>query len=93
MPPDPEYLSPEAFSRSSGISIATVRRRIADGTLPVVQLGGPKHRILIARDALIHRKTIASNPAESAGNDAPPKSVNAPLAGQRPKWMRSRNDS
>lgn len=90
---DSNYLSPAEVHALTGLSIATVRRRISDGTLPVVQLGGKKHRILIPRTALDQLNTHASTPVDSSAESTPTPPVNAPLAGPRPKWMRSRADS
>ena len=72
---------------SSGLSIATVRRRIRDRSLPVLQLGGRKRRILISRDALSSLSSpTGMGDLPTASNSPPPA---APLAGPRPKWSRS----
>lgn len=43
------HLSIEAFAQATGLSTRTVRRRIADGTVPAVRVG---RRILIPAEAL-----------------------------------------
>jgi excisionase family DNA binding protein len=45
----PEYLRAGAIARLSGASVRTVRRRIADGTLPSVKVGGLR---LVSRKVL-----------------------------------------
>ena len=46
------YLSPLAFSRLSGLSLATIRRYLKSGKLRFFQPGGKRARILIARSAV-----------------------------------------
>jgi excisionase family DNA binding protein len=45
----PEYLRAGDIARLSGASVRTVRRRIADGTLPSVKVGGLR---LVSRKVL-----------------------------------------
>jgi excisionase family DNA binding protein len=45
----PEYLRAGDIARLSGASVRTVRRRIADGTLPSVKMGGLR---LVSRKVL-----------------------------------------
>ncbi len=37
--PEPEYLSPKEAATLVGVSVQTIRRRIADGTLPARKFG------------------------------------------------------
>lgn len=46
----PSHLSIEDVAQSTNLSTRTVRRRIADGTIPAVRVG---RRILIPADALL----------------------------------------
>lgn len=41
---DRRYYSPKEISAITGLSIATISRRIKDGTIPAVRIG---HRLLI----------------------------------------------
>jgi excisionase family DNA binding protein len=87
MPPEPtpRFLSPADFARATGLSEATVRRRIRDGSLPVAQPGGKKSRVLIPRDVL-DRSAPAPGPSVPAPGPTPP----APRpAGPRPRWTRA----
>ncbi|MCA9094196.1 MAG: hypothetical protein KDA68_11955 [Planctomycetaceae bacterium] len=45
------FYSVEEFSRQSGLSPATIRRRIKDGQLPSYQPGGPRTKVLIPASA------------------------------------------
>jgi excisionase family DNA binding protein len=78
-----EFLAPKKFGQLAGLSQATVRRRIKDGTLPFVQLGGRHHRILIRSDALEQLQSCAENIAGSG--DSLTRSNRLP--GRRPKWQ------
>lgn len=83
----PNYLTIEEFSRfcGSGASVPTVRRRIKDGSLKHIQLGGPRHRILIHRDAL--EQFRASPPPDSPASPvAKPKPTKKSLSGPKAGW-------
>lgn len=60
----PTYLSIECFAGQLGLSVATVRRRIADGSIPHTQLGGKRHRITIPAYAL----DIRHSPMPASGS-------------------------
>jgi hypothetical protein len=83
-----EFLSPAQFSELTGLSPATVGRRLADGSLPKVQIGGKRCRILIPRSALSVATQSATEPSvcdkstPESSSDKPPA-----LAGMRPRWM------
>jgi hypothetical protein len=87
MSSEANYLSPIEFSKLAGLSIATVRRRISDRSLPVLQIGGRRRRILIPRDALTSLLSSQATGSHSTTPDIPRPA--APLAGPRPKWARS----
>ena len=46
------YVTPKEFVRLSGLSLATVRRYLANGRLPKFQPGGPRCRVLIPQHVL-----------------------------------------
>lgn len=81
-----EYLTPQEFARRSGLSLATVRRRIRDKSLPVLQSGGPRTAIRIPATALLasHQPPKSSAAPASSPDDAPPKRGIRP----RPQWMK-----
>jgi hypothetical protein len=87
------YLSPQEFSRLSGLSLATVHRYLKAGKLPYRQPGGHRTRILIPVDALEPR--AGDTPAQVAAQPsaAPPPSPETPvvststrLPGPKPQW-------
>lgn len=88
----PNHLSPQQFSDSSGLSIATVRRYLRDGKLPFVQPGGPRGRLLIPSDALAR---LAVDRA--GGPDPPPPAAegrteeSSQRPGPVPAWRRGRS--
>ena len=61
-----EYLRADEIARLTGVSVRTVRRWIAAGTLPSVKVGGVR---LVARQTL--QKTLA--PAQSDWSDDDPE--------------------
>lgn len=86
-----EFLSPQEFAASSGLSLVTVRRYLADGRLPAVQPGGRRCRVLIPRAALsrfavthgVSRKSGQSTNVTNTTIMASTKS----LAGPPPRWL------
>jgi hypothetical protein len=77
------FLSPAEFAAFSGLSLATVHRRLADGTLPKVQLGGKGCRITIPRSCL-----DASRAAKPTPNHSPVSaSTTRVKSGRRPRWQ------
>ena len=66
---DRAFLSPQEFAALSGLSIATVRRRIRDGQLPVFQPGGRRTRTLIPAEVLASRGD--RDPTDRSGGAAP----------------------
>lgn len=82
------YCSPKEFSLRSGLSLATIYRHLRNGSLPFVQLGGFRHRILIPCDALdqIRQATTVELPSIPEGVAESPKF--APLSGPKPQWLK-----
>lgn len=94
-PEHADYLSPQAFAAVNGLSLATVRRYVADGRLPAFQPGGYRCRVLIHREALAQlgratpqsptpsmRKPVRKHVADPRPNQS--------LSGPAPRW---RSDS
>lgn len=46
------YLTLKQFCQHTRLSVSTVRRRVKDGTIPVLQLGGRRKKLWFAPDAL-----------------------------------------
>jgi hypothetical protein len=96
MTPTAEYISLAQLSAISGLSASTLRRRIKDGSLPVIQPGGRRSRLLFRRDVLdtlsaVAREatsTSASSGEETPGDDPTIPAVQ-PLPGPRPRWTRT----
>jgi|SRR5579863_2396394 len=91
MSSDVQFVSVAEFSKLSGLSPSTIRRRIDDGSLPKVQLGGPGMRLLIRRDALDLLTTRASDPGAenqpiNSGSGPAPTKPPAQLPGPQPRW-------
>lgn len=82
------FLSPAEFAELSGLSEATVRRRLKDGTIESVQPGGFRSRILIPIDALQRantddRREHAGRVGDVEESDRRTQSISGP----QPKWM------
>ena len=84
------FLTLKEFARLAGISESTVRRRVRDGSLPVVQLGGKNKKLLFPIDAL-DRVNIPTTPTED--NDSvdslslsSSRTQADDSAGSRPRW-------
>ncbi len=95
-PAETPYLSPAEFVRLSGLSLATVRRYLANDRLPKVQPGGRRCRVLIPRDALEGVEKPAGPVGEEPLTDptvsTKPEIQQFPkrssqLGGPVPKWM------
>jgi hypothetical protein len=79
-----DHLSPKQFSDRTGLALKTVYRRLDDGTLPRVQLGGRRHRILIPADAL-----ALVTPGKAISITVEPPAVKpAPKPGRKPDWLK-----
>ncbi len=77
----PDFLSPAEFSHLSGFSLATIRRRIADGTLPFLQPGGKRTAVRIPRSVL-------SSPVTTTAGVSAPAAKTSHSPARRPNWMR-----
>jgi hypothetical protein len=84
---EPQTCSPQEFAALSGLSLSSVWRRIADGSLPCDQPGGPRHRRLIPIFALTGIFQSEKQPSVSyAENTA--KATKGKLPGPKPNWMK-----
>jgi predicted DNA-binding transcriptional regulator AlpA len=83
-----KFFSPAQFRELTGLSLATIHRRLADGSLPKVQIGGKRCRILIPRSALSAVIQSATEPSVCDKSTAPSTAEKPPaLGGMRPRWM------
>jgi excisionase family DNA binding protein len=87
------YLKIKDFIALSGLSDSTVRRRVRDGSLPAVQIGGKGKKLLIPADALDPVCDPISpieleKPAAVFSTATPAESLADKHNGPRPKWMR-----
>ncbi|MFP4105889.1 MAG: helix-turn-helix domain-containing protein [Phycisphaerae bacterium] len=88
------YMSPEEFAAHSGLSQATVRRRIRDGSLPHVQPGGKGCRILIPVNALermLDQTRLVDPDGQIPGTETikqtqPSPEATTRLSGAKPNW-------
>src|SRR5213078_4633777 len=46
------YLTYDELSKITGISLSTLRRRVKDGSIPCIQPGGPRTRVVFPLDVL-----------------------------------------
>lgn len=97
MAAQPEYITIYELSAIGGLSVSTLRRRVRDGSLPFIQLGGSRSRLLFRRDVLDRLADPAGAPPAQAA-DAPAHDDDAnrpqparPLSGPRPRWQRPAN--
>jgi hypothetical protein len=92
----PKLLSPREVAKLTGFGIATIRRRLADGSLPKFQPGGPGTRIGVEPTALVATNSIraACGPAAASSQPLPVPRTRAAdatrLAGPQPRWMNSK---
>lgn len=84
------HLSPREFVELSGLSLATVHRRLADGSIPKIQFGGKRCRILIPRSAL--NSTITANQPATA-KPAAAERASRVRSGMRPRWTKNSTQS
>ena len=86
------HLSVQEYAKATGLSLSTVRRRVKDGSVPVLQLGGKCHRVLIPMGAIEHTGATGQLGAEAEpGPDLSERADHAvggaatlPLATQKP---------
>jgi hypothetical protein len=90
-----QFLSPQEFSRASGLSLATVHRYLKNGRLPFRQPAGARGRILIPVAALAAAVAGSEQPRPVAPTSesytlAHPPIGSTRLPGPRPRWTRRR---
>ncbi|WP_254509345.1 hypothetical protein [Anatilimnocola floriformis] len=81
------HVSPAKFSELSGLSLATVHRRLADGTLPKKQYGGKRCRVLIPLSALCSQ--TRDQQAAVTASKANQNIVQPVRSGKAPRWMKN----
>lgn len=86
------YLSIEEFSECTGLSPSTIRRRIADGKIPIWQPGGTGTRLLILNDFL-NRESSQINPESREATAPVSRKSREKLAGPVPKWRQKQTKS
>jgi hypothetical protein len=89
----PDFLTLKEFVEHSHLSESTVRRRVREGTLTAVQLGGKGKKLLFPADVLTRvNDQIASAEANAQTeilNSLPSTGTQAEIpAGPRPSWAR-----
>jgi excisionase family DNA binding protein len=91
---DRVFLAPSEFAERTGLSLATVRRYIAAGRIPVAQPGGFRSRVLIPRDALVlprpapqGQRQLAADPDRHRDAAENPANNADRLSGPRPGWL------
>lgn len=82
---DAGHVSPAQFSELSGLSLATVHRRLADGSIPKKQYGGKRCRIMIPLSALSSRPLEQKAPI--IASDANQNTALPVRSGKAPRWM------
>lgn len=85
------HITVERFLELVPISAATLRRRLADGTIPKYQPGGRRTRVLIPISALRDQtETQSSRSTEEPSNPKSPTNTgdSEPIPGPRPSWKR-----
>lgn len=98
------YLTIAQFCEQSGLSASTVRRRIQDGSLPVIQFGGKGKKLLIPGTAISlavgtgdkHSSLITGTTnARVAASDPDTTTITEVSArpGPLPRWQRKFSES
>ena len=89
--PQPAYLSIKQFSEFSGLSVATIRRRLRDGSISSHQPGGRKKKRLIPADALRNLSPGAEATVSETAGSANPNEVRLPQTrrGRQPSWKKA----
>lgn len=86
----------EELAKLSGLSLSTLRRRVADGSLPVIQPGGHRTRMLFLPDVLESlsrpRKAAADEALEANHESAALRGAHGhrdiARSGPMPRWQR-----
>lgn len=95
MSTEKKYLSLDELSAVSGLSASTLRRRVRDGTLPVIQPGGRRTRLLFRIDVLEKIGQSGQQPSDLSGSNDRLEAISDPmqepvypkLPGPRPRWQ------
>lgn len=74
-----ELLTPAEFAAAAGLSLATVRRRIREGSLPVFQPGGKRTAVRIPRSALLTTYPVRPGAADTGSRR---------VKSSTPHWLR-----
>jgi hypothetical protein len=91
-----QLLSPKEFGQVARMSLSTVRRRLAEGALPAIQLGGPGTMWQIDLAEFLRRIASATGintslPQQPCTESTDPESeadaVRQPKSGPLPLWM------
>jgi excisionase family DNA binding protein len=83
----PRVLTYEELSGLTGISISTLRRRVADGSIPYLQPGGPRTRVAFPIDIL---ERLLRQQTHLTGLTGPKQRQHRVMKhGPAPKWMKS----
>jgi len=82
--PPAEFFTIRQFSQIAHLSEATIRRRIRDGSLPFVQPGGKRTKILIPADAFCRLATRKICAPEEVARDESQKQI----PGRKPVWAK-----
>ena len=89
-----QFLSLSEFSKVTGLSPATIRRRVRDGSIQAYQPGGPGKKLLFPPDAMERgapARTGILDPGADAEHDSDGSVVPLPAppaaSGPRPAWQ------
>lgn len=82
-----KFLTIRQFSLASPLSEATIRRRIRDGSLPFVQPGGKRTKILIPADALVLSEQAKQEFLVHDARDGAQEAKRIP--GRKPAWAKN----
>lgn len=81
------YLTIEELAAATTLSISTLRRLVKKGVIVGHQPGGPRHRIVFARDA-IEQVVDAAQPSGAPPTNVPRSDgTPRPRRGPQPKWF------
>ena len=85
------YVTVEEAATILDLSISTIRRRVRDGSLPSLQLGGRGHLLRIPREAMmmltLHEPEASTQPPEPAKQPVDATDQANRLPGPQPRWM------
>jgi len=89
-----KFFAPVEFAAECGLSIATVRRLLKKGRLPMAQPGGRHCRILIPAGAINSLCTTETTNNPSPNSQSSPDLTNSnsnQIPGPKPRWLQQRN--